>query len=128
MNTFKQSTGELFDLSGKREGIGYAGHGEGRNNHEMENIRGVGPLPCGKYTAVELFEVHPHVGKYALRLEPDDATRALILSYGRDPNSFFCHGDSVDHPGAASDGCIIQPRPTREFIWTNDRDIEVVRS
>jgi Protein of unknown function (DUF2778) len=127
MNTFKQSTGELFGLDGKREGIGYAGHGPGRNNPAMENVRAVGPLPRGKYTAVEMFPDHPHVGKYALHLEPDDETRARILAYGRDPDSFFCHGDSVEHPGFASDGCIIQARNTREFIWNNDRDIEVVQ-
>lgn len=126
MNTFKQTTGEFFDSSQELEGIGYAGRDAGKNNPAMEGVKGIGPLPRGHYKAVELFEHHPTVGRYALRLEPDAETRTRIIAYGRDPDSFFCHGDSNEHPGLASHGCIVQQRPLREKIWTVDRDIEVI--
>ena len=38
------------------------------------------------------------------------------------------HGDSAQHPGQASDGCIILPLGARQRIWTSqDHMIEVVR-
>jgi len=46
-------------------------------------------------------------------------------TFGRD--GFLIHGDSVRHPGDASEGCIILPRRFRERIWTSeDTDLEVV--
>jgi hypothetical protein len=36
------------------------------------------------------------------------------------------HGDSKEHPGCASQGCIILPRPVREQVWhSGDRELEV---
>lgn len=126
MDVFEQSTGKLFDANAHLLGTGYAGREAGKNNPAMENVKGIGPLPAGNYTGVELFEVHPTVGKYAIRLEPDAATTQKILRYGRDPKSFFMHGDSSEHPGLASHGCIVQQRTVRENFWAGDRKVQVV--
>jgi hypothetical protein len=125
MNIFHQKTG-LIDLSNGEHSQGYAGHGEGKNNPEMENVRGVGPLPHGIYVAVSMFHHHPDLGAYAMLLQPDEETKARIIALGRDPGSFFCHGDSYMHPGDASDGCIILDRVTRLWIWNNDHAIKVI--
>lgn len=96
--------GEL-ELDGHFEGITYSGKGEGRNNPEMEAIRGVGPIPRGLY-AVSLCEQkeHPHLAMPVFRLLPvgHDA-------HGRD--GFLLHGDNVDHD--ASEGCIIAGKTFR---------------
>jgi hypothetical protein len=39
---------------------------------------------------------------------------------------FFCHGDSIAHPGHASDGCIIQDLTTRHRMWSSgDHELDV---
>lgn len=124
MNQFSQSAGTFLTVIGQSYKA-YAGHGDGKNNPAMEGVRGVGPLPRGKYRASEMFENHPHVGQFALHLTPDDETRARIVALGRDPDSFFCHGDSREHPGEASDGCIILPVNVRLFVWEHAPWIEV---
>ena len=127
MWTFHQDTGREFDENGILQARGYAGRNAGKNNPAMEGVKGIGPLPRGRYRGVELFEVHPTVGKYAIRLEPDAETRARIIAYGRNPDSFFNHGDSSEHPGLASHGCIVTYKPARVKFWTTtDRWIEVV--
>lgn len=122
---FQQSTGK-FTNGTQLLAYGYAGREKGKNNPSMENVKGIGPLPAGRYFPRELFQVHPTVGKFAIRLEPDEETRKKIVSYGRDPISFFCHGDSSEHPGLASHGCIVVLKPLREKIWAAQEWIEVV--
>lgn len=98
------STGVVVSL------VAYAGRDAGKNNPAMQDVKGIGPLPCGLYEACE-----PHddavVGAYAMRLTPSPANEM----FGR--NSFFLHGDSVEHPGLASHGCIVLPRALREKFW-----------
>jgi hypothetical protein len=37
------------------------------------------------------------------------------------------HGDSKEHPGCASEGCVILPRTVREQVWSSgDHDLKVV--
>jgi hypothetical protein len=118
--TFEQSTGWWIDPSGKLIfKSGYAGRVEGKNNPDMQDVKGVGPLPRGFYTAGE-----PHddavVGKYAMRLTPSPYNEM----YGRD--SFFLHGDSAEHPGFASHGCIVLPLYLRAAFWNSgDHNIQV---
>lgn len=127
MWTFKQATGQIRSEDLRLQGTGYAGRDAGKNNPAMEGVKGIGPLPCGTYKAVELLEVHPTVGRFALRLEPDEDTTKKILAYGRDPKSFFMHGDSAEHPGLASHGCIVQQRDVRQQFWaTYDKTVRVV--
>jgi hypothetical protein len=41
---------------------------------------------------------------------------------------FLIHGDSIRHPGNASEGCIVLDRAARQAIATSgDNDIEVVQ-
>jgi hypothetical protein len=68
-----------------------------------ESIEGVGPLPCGIYTADWMELVHRVVGKFVIYLRPDQSTEAKIVAYARQPVSFFIHGDSFEHPGAISE-------------------------
>lgn len=126
---FSQLSGDIWGSDGAYLGRGYAGHGEGKCNPDAENVKGVGPLPHGSWKPVEFFEDHPRVGRDAIRLEPaDDETLELVKSYGRDPISFFMHGDSIEHPGEASDGCIIQERDIRLKFWQEKPVIEVIQT
>jgi hypothetical protein len=105
---------------GLRVAIGYSGKGEGKNNPDMQDVHNVGPLPKGKYTICAPVDTVTH-GPYVLRLDPD----ADNEMFGR--AGFLIHGDSVVHPGTASEGCIILGRSIREKIWTGgDHNLEVI--
>ena len=132
---FEVSTGKFSEPPPDADviGIGYSGGACGQqpeavNNSKMENVVGVGPLPHGSYDADYIMN-HPHLGPFAIHLAPDPETRARIISYGRDPDSFFCHGDDIKRAGqrAASDGCIILARDVREEFWGSlDHELIVV--
>jgi hypothetical protein len=100
---------------------GYSGFGVGKNNPAMQSIHNVGPIPQGDWTITGLtIENTPH-GPYVLHLAPCENT----ITFGR--SGFLIHGDSRQHPGTASQGCIILPRAIRERIWqSNDRHLVVV--
>lgn len=116
--TYRQSTGQLTCPT--FIWFGYAGRGEGKNNPSMQNVKGIGPLPVGLYTAQPPAD-DAVVGKYAMRLIPDPSNEM----FGR--NSFFLHGDSAEHPGEASHGCIVMPRNVREGFWNSgDHQIQVI--
>ena len=121
MWTYKQSNGAFLNDEGKLVCVGYAGREAGKNNPHMQNVIGIGPLPRGFYTAQTPAD-DAVVGKYAMRLIPDPSNEM----FGR--NSFFLHGDSTEHPGLASHGCIVMPRAVREQFWSTCKDhrIEVV--
>jgi hypothetical protein len=121
MWTFKQANGQ-FRHDGNLVATGYAGRDAGKNNPAMENVKGIGPLPAGRYKAVELIEVHPKLGKYVIHLVPDEDTRKKIVGYGRNPDSFFEHGDSKEHPGLASHGCICVELAARMKFWKSPDD------
>lgn len=105
--TYEQATGLLLDETNTKVAIGYAGRDAGKNNPPMQSVKGIGPLPRGWYTAG-----HPRndsvVGLYAIPLIPDPTNEMFQR------NSFFMHGDSKEHPGLASHGCIVLPRAIRE--------------
>lgn len=118
--TYSQKAGELHH-DGKTIATGYSGAGLGKNNPGMENVPNVGPIPRGEWNVTGPPVDTPNHGPYVLRLEPKPETE----TFGRD--GFLMHGDSREHPGCASQGCIILPRPVREEVWTSgDRDLEVV--
>lgn len=114
---FQQSTGTLSQ-NGQAVCVGYAGKGEGKNNPDMQDVVGIGPIPVGTYTISAPYDTVAH-GPYVLRLTPDPANDMK----GR--AGFLLHGDNKDH--TASEGCIIMPRPVREQVWNSgDRVLEVV--
>lgn len=118
--TYKQSTGQLTDSTGFLVATGYAGMGKGMNNPEMQGVQKIGPLPVGKYTFGTPVP-YSHLGPFAIPLIPDSSNEM----FGR--GDFYVHGDSVDDPGNASEGCIIQSHPIRDLMWTSgDHQLEVV--
>jgi hypothetical protein len=110
------------DINITHVGNAYAGKGDGKNNPGMEDVANTGPLPKGDYSISNPFK-HPKTGEYTLRLTPDKANEM----YGRD--GFLIHGDSTKHPGQASEGCIVTPKPNREAIHDSGlRTIHVYES
>ena len=105
---YEQTTGRLLD-GPTLVGSGWAGHGPGKNNHEMQNVKGVGPLPLGKYYIQDPIE-GTHLGPIAMPLTPDASNQM----FGR--SSFFIHGAEAAHPELSSDGCIIQGHASRAYI------------
>ena len=100
---YEQATGRILLDNGDSVaviGVGYSGHDEGKNNPVMETVHGVGPIPCGLYSIGDPHD-NPDVGKFAMELTPLPETN----TFGR--TGFFWHGDSEEHLGAASHGCIV---------------------
>lgn len=118
---YVQASGRLWH-NGAFVGAGYSGHGEGRNNPELQDIPNIGPIPCGHYL-IDAPHDHPRLGPYVLGLEPDDQNEMFTRA------DFYVHGDSVAHPGElnASHGCIIAARVVREQIGQSvDKALTVV--
>lgn len=117
---YSQLTGRMYDLDGDLKGVGYSGKGKGKNNPALQEVAFVGPIPCGFYTIGAPFDSAKH-GPYCLPLIPDKDNQM----FGR--SEFLIHGDAFDHPGAASEGCIIQARDVREMIHkSGDNRLQVV--
>lgn len=99
-----------YGYSGYDDGDGIPEPGEGKNDPTKQEIKGVGPVPCGRWKFGAPF-FHPHAGPYVLRLLPEQGTK----TFGR--SGFLLHGDSMKLPGSASHGCIILPRDLRMKMW-----------
>jgi hypothetical protein len=120
MWSYAQKTGELT-RDGQSVADGYSGCDNGKNNPDMQAIRDVGPIPQGEWTIEGPPSNSPEHGPYVLRLEPASGTD----TFGR--GGFLMHGDSKEHPGCASKGCVIMPRLIREQVWNSgDTELEVV--
>ena len=122
MWTYKQSSG-LLTLNEESVAFCYSGFGEGKNNPALQQVHDLGPIPRGHWSIGEpecVTDVGPH-GPFVLPLRPREGTE----TYGR--SGFLIHGDSIQHSGQASHGCIIVDRHTREAIAaSHDQDLEVV--
>ncbi len=111
--TWVQRSGSCYAPSGQRFSVGYSGNGVHKNRPESQAIKNHGPIPVGWFTMTDLVE-GTHLGPAAIRLEPD-ATNEM---FGRD--NFFCHDDSISHPGDASDGCpIVIGAVNRRTMWAS---------
>lgn len=118
--TYSQKSGEL-NQDGTKVATAYSGAGAGKNNPDMQHMHNVGPIPQGDWTITGPPQDTTTHGPYVLRLTPASETE----TFGR--SGFLMHGDSNDHPGTASQGCIIAPRSVREKVWNSgDRDLKVV--
>ena len=103
MWTYLQSTGELLH-DDKHVAFGYSGApGAAKNNPSMQNVHNTGPIPRGIYEIGEPEDTQAH-GPFVLPLTP----HADNQMFGR--AGFLIHGDSIQHPGTASQGCIILAR------------------
>ena len=119
---FEQLTGKFIDPEGGLQAKGYSGQPPHRNDPDSEHLHNQGPIPNGKWQAVELIPESDKHGTFVVRLEPYPETQ----TFGR--AGFLMHGDSVQFPGYASEGCIILPRDIRELFWNSlDHDLQVVR-
>jgi hypothetical protein len=117
---YEQATGRMLEASGALIGRGYAGKAAGTNNPALQNVINVGPLPQGSYAINAPVDTATH-GPFVMWLTPKPTNQM----FGR--TGFGIHGDSIEHPGLASDGCIVLKRPEREAVWnTGDRDLDVV--
>lgn len=119
MWVYSQKTGLL--TNGTLSSHGYSGHPPYVNDPAAQHLHCLGPIPRGFYDMVELIEGQTKHGPYVIRLQPhaenDMGERA----------GFLIHGDNIEKPGHASDGCIIQPRVGREAVWqSNDHLLEVI--
>lgn len=116
---YHQRNGALY-RDGAYVGHGYSGIDQGKDNPDMQSMPDIGPIPRGTYAIGAPFH-HVHAGSYAMRLTPSGATG----TYGR--AGFMIHGDSIAHPGHASNGCIVLNLDVRKRIWeSGDRTLEVV--
>jgi len=107
--TYQQSTGKVLDPNGVVIGYGYSGKGKYKNDPEAQAIHDQGPIPEGYYTIDSPRDTVTH-GPFVLPLLPFEQNQM----FGR--SGFLIHGDSVVHPGTASQGCIIAARYIREDI------------
>src|SRR5271166_2360828 len=112
MWTWLQALGQMLDPTGKLLAMGYSGAGVGKNNPYLQTEHDVGPIPCGDYLITTPVNSPTH-GPFAMPLVPGPNN----VMFGR--SAFLIHGDSLEHPGAASEGCIILPRVAREAIWAS---------
>ena len=120
--TYIQTSGRLLNPYGVFTAVGYSGCGDGKNNPTEENIRCVGPIPEGIYDIEEPIDSPLH-GPFAMHLLPSVEN----IMYGR--SAFLIHGDSLNMPGGASEGCVILSKPVREKIWnSNDHVLQVVKN
>jgi hypothetical protein len=117
---YDQKTGRITSELGSLFGVGYSGNGKGKNNPEMENVKGIGVIPKGSYHIGEPF-LHSHMGRFAIPLIPFPENEM----FGR--SEFYIHGDSLIHPGEASKGCIVTPLTVRQEIADcTDKILKVV--
>ena len=136
---YSQATGTAIDPAGKQYRGNYAGRGEGKNNPILQDVHkgcrwdgqiwvpvdGLtandwGPLCEGNYTIQPPVDSPTH-GPFVLWLVPGEWNEM----FGR--SGFGWHGDSREHPGLASEGCICSPRTLRELVWASaDRYLQVV--
>jgi type VI secretion system (T6SS) effector TldE1-like protein len=118
---YEQITGRLISPLGGLMASGYSGAGVGKNNPTEENVQDAGPIPVGYYDMESPINSPIH-GPFAIPLLPD-ANNFMFGRFG-----FLIHGDSLERPGDASEGCIIMPRFAREAIWNStDHRLQVVR-
>lgn len=107
--TYVQRTGQLVDPAGRLAGTGYSGHGPGLNNPGAQELRGLGPIPKGRYTVSAPYD-HPMLGPVVMRLDAQEG----VETFGR--SLFRIHGDNPRMNHTASDGCVILSRSLRELI------------
>lgn len=119
MFTYNSRTGELKH-DNLHLGYGYSGNGEDKNSPSAESIPMHGPIPRGAWKVGEPYN-DPHLGPLVMHLDAEPETN----TFGR--SLFRIHGDSIEHPGDASDGCIILSFTLRRVIAaSSDRALTVL--
>jgi RHS repeat-associated protein len=123
-----QSTGQVTHVNSSgtstNVGTGYAGHGAGVNNPNMQNVQGTGPLPQGTYTIETQRNNRTGSGTNlpgSMRLTPSPAN----TMYGR--VGFLIHGDNSRGDRSASEGCVVlNPNIRNQIGSSGDNVLRVV--
>lgn len=97
----------------------YTGRPGFKDDSAYECVKNKGPLPRGTYTIGPAF-YHKRTKAWTIRLTPYIENQMC----GRD--GFMIHGESVSHPGEASNGCIILDMSYRKIIADSRDKILVV--
>ncbi len=106
-------------------GIGYSGHGLGRNNPEMQDVQNIGPIPRGTWTIGPQQDNTTGLGHNlpaSMRLTPENGTNTF------ERTGFLIHGDNSRRNQSASEGCIILNRDIRNQIGNSgDNELRVIQ-
>jgi hypothetical protein len=116
---YSQSDGRLMDMEDRLVGQGYSGAPGHVNKPEFQDKVDKGVIPEGSYTVGEVIVNRTDargMGPDVIKLEPDPATAERIRAMGRDPNTFYVHGDNGQRNGTASQGCIIMDKDVRKAL------------
>jgi hypothetical protein len=115
MLKYSQSTG-IMTRDELQLARGWAGQHAGKNNPDMQKVRGVGPLPRGLYTIGPWEETHGHLGPMVAALHPDPEND-MLADDGHERTAFFIHGPSQGaNYGQESMGCIVMLRADRSSV------------
>jgi len=116
---YSQSDGRLMDMEDRLVGQGYSGAPDYVNKPEFQDKVDKGVIPEGTYTIGEVIVSRVDgrgMGPDVIKLEPDAATAERIRAMGRDPNTFYIHGDNQKKNQSASEGCIIMDQEYRKAL------------
>jgi hypothetical protein len=116
---YSQTTGVIARDGTVLTPTAYSGDGPGKNNPAAQSRANIGPIPVGTWRISAPFP-RPHSRRYTLRLTPQSGT----TTFGR--SGFMIHGDSKEHTGHASNGCIITSAHNRQVIWSSGDHMLVV--
>ncbi len=118
---FLIAEGRILKPDGSYHCTAYSGAPGYIDNPDAESLRNLGPIPEGLYRFGTPVDTPDH-GPFFIPLIPDPTNRM----YNR--GSFGWHGDSIKHPGCASQGCVISIQLARRAAWeSEDHVFEVVR-
>jgi hypothetical protein len=81
----------------------------------MDKVPNIGPIPRGDWTIAGPPVDSKDHGPYVLKLNPAPSAE----THGR--SGLLMHGDSKEHPGSASHGCVILTRAVREDVLAKRR-------
>ena len=116
---YSQSDGKLMDMEDRLVGQGYSGAPGYVNKPELQGKVDQGVIPEGTYTIGDVISDSKQargMGPDVIKLEPDPVTANRIRAMGRDPNTFYIHGDNGKKNQSASEGCIIMDKYERKAL------------
>ena len=116
---YSQSNGRLMDMEDRLVAQGYSGAPGYVNKPQFQDKVDKGVIPEGTYTIGEVIVNRKDargMGPDVIKLEPDAATAERIRAMGREPNTFYIHGDNGKDDQSASEGCVIMKQAYRNAL------------
>lgn len=122
--TYSQNSGVLQNSDTGKKYQCYSGSesGGGKNDPTKQDQADNGPLPQGDW---KIGDHDNSKGPLTIDLNPQDGND--VYDTNRDPDSFRAHGDSADHPGDASHGCLVCGKPARQDMINSGGTISVIK-